>query len=135
MAERRVLVVEDDHDLALVLIRMFAGHGLHALHAATGEDAVKLSRAERPDLMILDVGLPEGDGFDVVDALRRDNHLRNVPVVVYTARDLDENERARLQLGITEFLTKGRITPEEFDRHVMRMLDGLSSKRNEEAVA
>lgn len=114
---------------------MFAQHGLQALHAATGEEAIELSRQQRPDLMVLDVGLPQGDGFDVVDSLRRDNHLRKVPVVVYTAKDLDESERDRLQLGITEFLTKGRITPEEFDRHVMCMLDGLSPEQIKEAVA
>jgi len=80
-----------------------------------------------PDLLMLDIGLPEADGFEVVDWLRRHERLRTVPLVVSTARELDELDRARLQLGVsTEFLTKGRITPQDFEQRVMRLLGRLT---------
>ena len=55
-------------------------------------------------------------------------------MVVYTARDLDDAERARLQLGATEFLTKGRITPDQFESRVMGLLERLGSAETEQAV-
>ena len=72
---------------------------------------------------MLDVGLPEADGFQVVDWLRRHERLSALPMVVYTARELDEAGRERLRLGAsTEFLTKGRITPQDFEQRVMGLL-------------
>jgi len=67
----------------------------------------------------------DGDGFMVADWLRRQGQFRQVPLVVYSAKDLDAEERERLQLGHTEFFTKGRITPEEFEQRIVRWLDQL----------
>ncbi len=120
-----VVVVEDDQDLADLLTDMFARHGLRARHAASGREAVALCHETLPDLLVLDLGLPDGDGFGVVDELRRGPYFRRVPLVVYTARDLDESDRHRLRLGETVFFTKGRTPPEQFERQVIGMLDRL----------
>jgi len=79
--------------------------------------------------------LPDGDGFEVADALRRHDRLRTLPLVVYTARDLNHWERERLRLGETEFLVKGRISPQEFGQRVVGLLErvtGGSAARPEE---
>ncbi|HEX8394775.1 MAG TPA: ATP-binding protein [Longimicrobium sp.] len=132
---RRVLLVEDDADLARVLVEMFGRHGIEAVHAATGVEAVALSRREPPDMIVLDLGLPHGDGFWVVERLR-DDGVRGVPLVVYSARELDEDERARLRLGRTEFVTKGREAPEDFERRVVALLNQIApvgrSEENDE---
>lgn len=122
----RVLVVEDDLDLASVLIALFERHGLQAVHAGSGAEAVQRSRELRPDLLILDVGLPEGDGFWVADWLRQHEQLRNVPIVVYTARDLDAAERERLDTGHTRFMTKGGVTLEQFERNVLKLVGAIA---------
>ncbi|MEA2157000.1 MAG: hypothetical protein QOE11_3140 [Solirubrobacteraceae bacterium] len=122
----RILVVEDDLDLASVLIGLFERHGLQAVHAGSGAEAVQLSRELRPDLLILDVGLPEGDGFWVADWLREHEQLRNVPIVVYTARDLDAAERGRLDTGHTKFMTKGAVTLEQFEHDVLKLVGALA---------
>lgn len=122
----RVLVVEDDHDLAQVLIAMFQRLGVEALHARNGREAVDLSRQKAPDLVVLDLVMPGMDGFGVVDALREQE--RNVPLVVYTARDLDDDDRRRLRLGQTSFLTKGRIKPEELEARMVELLDHVVGK-------
>lgn len=106
----RVLVVEDDPDLASVLIALFERHGL---------EAVELSRRLQPDLMILDLGLPDGDGFWVAEWLRQHERLHSVPIVVYTGRDLDAAERERLDTGKMRFMTKGAVTLEQFERDVL----------------
>ncbi|MDQ4143958.1 MAG: response regulator [Actinomycetota bacterium] len=123
---KRVLVVEDDADLAGVLISMFEKQGVKTYHARTGKEAIRLSEQTRPDLLLLDLVLPELDGFTVIDWLRRHDQLRLVPVVLYTAKDLDDSEREQLKLGDIHFLTKGRIAPEEFEHQVMQLLSHMT---------
>ncbi len=121
----RVLVVEDDLDLARVLIATFERHGIETFHAQTRREAIQLSQRLMPNLLVLDLILPEVDGFAVVDWLRHHNRLRQVPLVVYTAKDLDDSERERLKLGQTLFLTKSRITPQEFEQRVIILLNRI----------
>lgn len=118
----RVLFVEDDPALSRVVMTMFERHGIEVIHAQTGREAIEVSQDTHPDLLILDLGLPEGDGFDVVNWLRQQDRLCHVPLVVYTAKDLEASERERLKLGVTEFLTKCRVSPEEFEQRVIRLL-------------
>lgn len=121
----KVLVIEDDPDLAQVLIAMFNRHGTITFYAQTGREAIQVSQDIIPDLLVLDLGLPECDGFAVVDWLRQYQRLSHVPLVVYTARDLDESDRQRLKLGQTLFLTKGRINPQEFEQRVINLLNRM----------
>ncbi|MEL6135867.1 MAG: response regulator [Cyanobacteria bacterium J06628_6] len=124
--DAQVLIVEDDPDLAQVLMAMFESHHITPHHAATGQAAIQLSQQVRPDLLVLDLSLPESDGFAVVDWLRQHNQLCRVPLVVYTAKDLDEDERRRLRLGQTLFLTKGRVSPEEFEQQVLQLISHIT---------
>lgn len=118
----RILLVEDDRDQAEVLMEMFHQHQIETIHARSGREAIEIASAVRPDLVVLDVGLPEGDGFYVVRGLHRDAGLRTVPLVVYSGRNLNAAERHQLRLGPTKYLTKGEIEPEEFERHVLNLL-------------
>jgi signal transduction histidine kinase/CheY-like chemotaxis protein len=120
--DRRVLLVEDDPDLAAVLLERLAARGLSTVHAASVEEAVRLAGETAPDLLVLDLGLPDGDGGEVVEALRCDHALKHIPVVVYTARDVQPSDRERLELGETAYLSKGRITLEEFETRVLDLL-------------
>jgi len=117
-----VLVVEDDPDLASVLTAAYESRGVQAVHAGTGAEAVRLCGDLQPDLLILDVGLPDGDGFWVADWLRQHERLRNLPIVVYTARDLNAAERRRLDMGRTRFMTKGGVTLEQFEHEVLEFV-------------
>ena len=118
-----VLIVEDDPALTGVMVSLFADHGVTAVPAHTARDARRLSHDRAPDLLLLDLMLPDGDGFDLVDWLRADPSLCRVPLVVYSALDLDEQDRERLRLGPTEFYTKTRTNPAEVERQVLKLLD------------
>ena len=97
---------------------------MEVFHARTGEEAIRLSDQLTPDLLILDLILPELDGFAVVDWLREQGRLAQTPVIVYSARDdLSESDRHRLMLGPTEFFTKSRIQPELFEARVVNLLE------------
>ena len=108
---RKVLVVEDDEDLAPILVEFLRGRGLDPVHARDGNEAVQLSQQQEPALIILDLMLPDTDGFAVVDWLRRHDRLRDVPIMVYTARDLSEAERAQLGVSPATLFTKSRVPP------------------------
>jgi CheY-like chemotaxis protein len=118
----RVLLVEDDADLAKVILTTFERAGIQALHAPTRRRAIEECLTLRPHLLILDLALPDGDGFGVVDWLRQQDDLKQLPLVVYSAQDLTEEERKKLQLGPTEFLTKARVQLHDVETLVLTML-------------
>jgi CheY-like chemotaxis protein/nitrogen-specific signal transduction histidine kinase len=118
----RVLLVEDDADLAKVILATFERAGIQVHHASTQRKAMELCVSSRPDLLILDIALPDGDGFGLVDWLRQQHEMKQLPLVVYSAQDLNEEERRKLQLGHTEFLTKARVQPQDVETLVLSML-------------
>jgi len=126
-ATTSVLVIEDDVELGEVLKTFFTDHGVHARVAHTGMQALAMSREVPPDLLVLDLGLPDIDGYAVVNALRRDDRLRSLPMVVYTGRELNETDRRRLRLGETRFVTKAGESPEDFERQVLALLRTITS--------
>ncbi|MEI2580494.1 response regulator [Scytonema sp. PRP1] len=123
----KVLIVEDDLDLAQVLIAVFERYRIETYHAKTGREALHLSQRLLPDLLVLDLELPEVDGYAIVDWLRHHRRLCSVPMVVYCAKDLNQLDRERLKLGQTLFLTKGRVTADEFEQRVMTLLNRIIS--------
>lgn len=122
-----VLIVEDDLDLGRVLSEIFRRQGVAVAHAQTGREAIRESQRLEPDLLVLDLGLPDGDGFSVVDWLREHERLGAVPIIVYTAHDLSEEERARLGPQ-TEVFLKGHLSPDEFARRVLDLLDHMTTQ-------
>jgi len=121
--DHSVLIVEDDTDLARVMTTALQRHGLRTLHTASGNEAVELCNQHQPSLIVLDLALPDLDGFAVVRALREIDALRNVSLLVYSALDVGSADQARLRLGDTEFLTKSRCSLAEFERRVVRLIE------------
>lgn len=121
----RVLLGEGDLDLAGVMVESFERIGLQTCHAATGREAIQLAHEVDPELIVLEVALPEIDGFGVIEILRRHPRLSRVPLVVYSAIELTLTERDQLRLGPTEFLTKSRVSPEQFELHIIGLLDSM----------
>jgi len=131
----KVLIVEDDMDLAQVIISIFQRHHIETYHSTTGREAIQQSLSILPDLMVLDLALPEVNGFDVVDSLRHHKRLCNLPLVVYTALDLTDKDHKRLKLGQTLLLTKARVTPEEFEQRAITLLKQFVSKNQGEEIS
>ena len=90
--------------------------------------AIRQCITRPPDLLILDLTLPDGDGFSLVEWLRQQPALRALPMVVYSGREISESEMARLRLGPTEFLTKAKVQPQEVEELVLSMVHRLRSK-------
>jgi PAS domain S-box-containing protein len=126
-----ILVVEDDLDLARVMTMSLQSNGIRTFHAVNGSEAVQLCRQHEPSLLVLDIGLPDIDGFAVVSALRESETLAAMPLLVYSAMDFGSADQARLRLGPTEFLTKSRCSLAEFESHVIRLLETVTNSKKE----
>ena len=106
MENSKILIVDDDPDLKLALkIRLRANH-YDTLQASDGYSAIAVAQRDHPDLIILDLGLPAGDGFVVLKHLQESDILSNIPVIVLTGRDPKFNEQQALQAGATAFFRK-----------------------------
>ena len=129
--EARILIVEDDRDLANVIGEVFAREGVTLQIAHSLKETIEACAGFQPHLMVLDIGLPDGDGFNVVDWLRQHENLAQMPLVVYSGRELSLAERRNLTLGPTYFLAKTRVQPQQLEALVLTML--RSSRQPEEA--
>jgi DNA-binding response OmpR family regulator len=127
----RILVVEDDVDLAHVIGQIFSRDTIDVHLAHTRQQALDACLDLQPHLMVLDIGLPDGDGFNVVDWLRQHEGLSHLPLVVYSGRELGPAERRQLILGPTHFLTKTRVQPQQLEALVLTLL--RNSRQMEEA--
>jgi PAS domain S-box-containing protein len=98
-----VLVIDDDPEVRQLLARMLGKEGFRVIEATGGEEGIALARAERPDVITLDVLMPGLDGWGVLAALKNDPELASIPVVMLTIMD---ERNLGFSLGATEYLTK-----------------------------
>jgi CheY-like chemotaxis protein len=126
----RILIIEDDVDLAGVIGEVFSRDGITVELAHSRQAALDACFNFEPHLLVLDIGLPDGDGFNVVDWLRQHKTLAQLPLVVYSGREISQEERRLLTLGPTHFLTKARVQPQQLEALVLTML--RSSRQMEE---
>jgi two-component system KDP operon response regulator KdpE len=106
MPRPKILVVDDDPDLLRALRLRLRANNYEVTTASDGYAAIAAAQKERPALIILDLGLPVGDGFVVLDRLQNSDALSGVPVIVLSARDPQNNEEKALKAGAAAFFQK-----------------------------
>jgi two-component system KDP operon response regulator KdpE len=106
MAKARILVVDDDPDLVRALRLRLRANQYEVTTASDGYSAIASAQKDRPALIILDLGLPVGDGFVVLDRLQASDALCGIPVIVLSARDPQANEQRALRAGAAAFFQK-----------------------------
>ena len=107
MADKsQILIVEDDLDLSEMLNAYFRVQGYDVLTAAWGKDAVKLSNDHNPDLVVLDIRLPDIDGYEVCRQLRTNRRTQDIPVIFLTEKRDRVDKLAGLELGVVDYITK-----------------------------
>jgi CheY-like chemotaxis protein len=114
----RVLLVEDDARTRKMLRTRLKKHGWPVTEAENGRLALEHIAEQVPDLILLDLMMPEMDGFQFVDQLRLNEAWRSIPIIVVTAKDLTEEDRRRLNGYVESILQKGAYEPEELLREV-----------------
>jgi threonine synthase len=119
----RVAIVDDTADARRLIRRILQSQGEYTIFEATnGREALELVKREHPDLLILDLMMPEMDGFAVLDALKNDPNTANIPVIVSTAKELTKDEKDLLQGKIQVLMQKGDFMSDEFLEEVKSLI-------------
>jgi DNA-binding response OmpR family regulator len=106
MANKKILIIEDDSDLRLGYHIRLKANNYDTFFAADALASMTEARKHQPDLIILDLGLPAGDGFMVMERLKKNTYLAAIPIIVVSARDHRENKDRALKAGARAFLQK-----------------------------
>ncbi|MBX3083539.1 MAG: response regulator transcription factor [Anaerolineae bacterium] len=128
---QRILVVDDDREIVRLIRSYLEQAGFQVLTANDGNTALHMMRRENPSLVILDLMLPDRDGWDVTRMVRTDSAIKNIPIIMLTARVEDTDKIIGLELGADDYVTKP-FNPREVVarvRTVLRRTLGDSSAR------
>lgn len=117
----KVLVVDDEEDFRELVAFNLRGAGCEVVAAANGLEALECARRERPDLVLLDLMLPEMDGISVCEMLRRIPATATTPILMVSAWSTDQSRLVGLQAGATDYLTKP-VSPRELTARVKSLL-------------
>ena len=117
-----VLIVDDEQDILELLKYNLAKDGYHVLTAQDGKESLRQMK-QRPDLVVLDIMMPELDGWEVCKAIRKDPATARTPIIFLTARDSEVDEVVGLELGADDYLTKP-VKVRTFLARVKRALKG-----------
>jgi GAF domain-containing protein/CheY-like chemotaxis protein len=127
--DRPVLVVDDDAEVRQLLRRMLEPEGFAVVEAENGRVALERLHGEPPTLILLDLMMPEMDGFEFVTELRRHEGWRAIPVVVITARDLSGDDRERLNGHVEKILQKGTYDRDQLLAEVRELVASSVTRR------
>jgi two-component system phosphate regulon response regulator PhoB len=106
MVKKSILVVDDEEDILELVRYNLSREGYKILCASSGEEGLKVARAENPNLIVLDLMLPGIDGLDVTRRLKGDDATRNIPIVMLTAKGEESDIVTGLELGADDYITK-----------------------------
>jgi len=107
--KKNILIVEDDPDLVYILQRLMGLLGHDTIAAKSGKEAVKIAVAKLPDLIILDIMIPEMDGFEVSRKIRENQETQGIPIIAVTALTTYKDKQKCFQSGCNEYIPKPLI--------------------------
>ncbi len=120
--ERFVLVVDDNEDFTLAVKRLLEAEGFKVETANSGEDALKVLDRAIPSIIFLDLIMPQMNGFDVMQRIRRNEAWKDIPVVVLSGKELTKEEWERLNAYTKDFVKKGEFTQETISNTIKQIL-------------
>lgn len=123
-AGKTVLIIEDDPFLLSMYVTKLEMAEYTVLQATDGKEGLDKVRSEKPDLVLLDVLLPEMDGFEVLEAIHQDTELNQIPVILLTNLGQKEDIDRGLELGAVDYLIKAHFTPQEVMKKIEAALAG-----------
>jgi two-component system alkaline phosphatase synthesis response regulator PhoP len=121
MSAKKILVVEDDEDIMELIFYNLKREGYSVVKAVTGEEAIKQVQSGSPDIVLLDIMLPEMDGLELCRRLKTDSKTKNIPVVMVTAKGEESDVVLGLELGAEDYVVKP-FRPKELVARVRAVL-------------
>ena len=127
MSKEKVLIIEDEKDIVKMLDYNLRKEGFRIFSANNGEDGLDMARRENPDLILLDLMLPEMDGLDVCKAVKNDAKTTHIPIIILTAKAQESDKVVGLELGADDYVTKP-FSPRELIARIKAVLRRLKEK-------
>ncbi|MGD9143793.1 MAG: response regulator [Dehalococcoidia bacterium] len=106
MADKKILVVDDEPHVVRTLALFLKKEGYKVASAGNGEEALNLVHEYKPDLMLLDAMMPKKNGYEVCEEIRSDSALRDIHIIIVSARGQEADREKAISLGADEFITK-----------------------------
>lgn len=127
MDAAKILAVDDEPELTALVSYHLSRLGHHVTTAANGWEAIDKIQHERPDLILLDLMLPDLDGFGVCEILRRDPRTATIPIIIISAWASLDSRHLGLELGALDYITKP-FSPQELVKRVNRFIDARAGQ-------
>ena len=121
-AQRRVLVVDDSELTRDLIVSVLRDRGYHILEAVNGQEGLVRYKAGNPDIILTDLDMPIMDGFELLAHIRMDPRFRDIPVIVVTAKELDADDRIRLEGNVSKILQKGAYKRDALMAEIRRLI-------------
>jgi len=106
MDQKTVLIIEDEEDAAELFAEMMRVSGFRVVKTSKSTPAISLMSSEKPDVILLDIMMPEISGLDILRQMRREPELANIPVIVITAKSMPSDIKNGMEAGASTYLTK-----------------------------
>ena len=106
MDQKTVLIIEDEEDAAELFAEMMRVSGFRVVKTSKSTPAISLMSSEKPDVILLDIMMPEISGLDILRQMRREPELANIPVIVVTAKSMPSDIKNGMEAGASTYLTK-----------------------------
>ena len=125
MSETLVLVADDDDDILLLVTTRLRRDGFDVIAARNGEEALALAQDRRPDIAVLDIGMPKLDGLEVLQRIRADQTLTEMKVLLLTAKAQESDVRRGYEVGADAYVRKP-FSPTDLSTRVRELADDLA---------
>lgn len=118
--KNKVLIVEDEATISALYKTKLEAGGFEVLTADNGSDGLGLAKKQKPNIVILDVILPQLDGFAVLEELKKDSSTKKIPVIMLTNLGTDEDKEKGKKMGARDYLVKSNLTPAQVEDVIKR---------------
>ena len=122
MNKKRIIIIEDEVSLQRALLEFLTEEGFEVVCAGDGEEGLALVRSEIPDLVLLDIVIPKMDGYEVLEALKKDTRTKKIPVILLTNLESAEDIQKAFDKGATTYLVKSSYKLEDITQKIKDIL-------------
>lgn len=120
---KNILIIEDDEFLRGLISKKLSTEGFNMISAVDGEEGIKKVKEQKPDLILLDLVLPNIDGFEVLAKVKADPNVSSVPVIILSNLSQNEDISKGIKLGAVDYIIKAQFTPEEIAEKIKNILN------------
>ncbi|MFP4539613.1 MAG: PleD family two-component system response regulator [Candidatus Paceibacterota bacterium] len=119
---KKIVWVEDDNFLGGVITKKLSAENADVIYADTGAKALEALKETVPDIILLDVLLPDKDGFEVLEIVKNDERLKDVPVIMFSNLSQEENIIKARKMGALDFYVKSNLSPDQITENIKQAL-------------